>query len=424
LGHESAAFDLSVLAEERDDGAVDAVFRYDSERFDRGVIERLGAGFEQVLRQAVERPDERLREFERSVRPRGPSPMERPSAIPNLESLKRMPAVRRSFSGTDLVRSHAFAGGLPLVVTPQVTEIDGAAWVAANRPWVDARLLEHGGVLFRNFRVSSPAGFDAFARASCQTLIEYGERSSPRTAIHGRIYSSTEHPASEEILLHCEQSYTLEWPTRILFCCLEPAARGGRTPLAAIRQVTSAIPPSVLEEFSHRGVMYVRNYGGGVGLSWQEAFQTDDRDAVNAYCERMAIDVEWLDDIRLRTRQVRAALRPHPVTGEMLWFNHALFFHVSSLKPATRDSIVAGIPEGDWPQNTYYGDGGPIADQVLDRLRDAYSRSTVRFDWERGDVLLLDNMLVAHGREAFEGPRRIAAALGDPYRALDYAQQT
>jgi len=346
-----------------------------------------------------------------------------PPARPSLDRLKMMGTAPRTFSGTDLVTTRALdgLGRLPLVVEPQVPEIDTAAWLAGNKEWLHARLLEHGGLLFRNFRIHSATEFDRFAHAACDTLIEYGERSSPRTAIQGRIYSSTEHPASEEIALHCEQSYTLEWPMRILFCCLEPPARGGRTPIADIRAVTAAIRPEVLAEFGRRGVLYVRNYGGGMGLSWQDAFQTSEPAAVEQYCRRMAIEFEWLDEARLRTRQMRPALRQHPATGDTLWFNHAMFFHISSLGAALRNSILASVAESELPQNTYYGDGGAIEPEVLDELRDAYARATIRFTWERGDVLLLDNMLVAHGREPFEGPRKIAAALGDPRRAPDAA---
>jgi alpha-ketoglutarate-dependent taurine dioxygenase len=339
-------------------------------------------------------------------------------ALPSLDGLAANAATPLRFSPSELLKTRPLNGNgsLPLLVNPAIAEIDAPAWLAGNRTWLDDKLAHHGGLLFRRFKVESPQQFDAFARAACRTLIEYGERSSPRTSIQGRVYTSTEHAPSQDILLHCEQSYTLEWPMRILFCCLEPPTRGGRTPIADIRQVTQSLGPALLDEFARRGVMYIRNYGGGLGLSWQEAFQTSDPEAVAQYCRERAIEFEWIDESRLRTRQVRPALRRHPATGDMLWFNHALFFHVSSLEPTIRASILAGIPESDLPQNTYYGDGGPIEAHVLEAIRGAYERSTITFPWERGDVLMLDNMLVAHGREAFEGPRRIAVALGDPCR--------
>jgi hypothetical protein len=106
----------------------------------------------------------------------------------------------------------------------------------------------------------------------------------------------------------------------------------------------------------------------------------------------------------------------HPRTGETVWFNHALFFHVSSLpEGAARESIIAGVAEEDLPYNTFYGDGAPIESEVLSQIREAYRSETVSFDWERGDVLMVDNMLVAHGREPFEGARDVAVVMGDPF---------
>jgi alpha-ketoglutarate-dependent taurine dioxygenase len=174
----------------------------------------------------------------------------------------------------------------------------------------------------------------------------------------------------------------------------------------------------VAGKFRDRGVLYVRNYGEGLGLSWPEVFQTRDPAEVEAYCREMEIEVEWREGQRLRTRQWRPAIRQHPKSGEPIWFNHALFFHVSSLDPSVRDPMLAVLRDEDLPFNTYYGDGSTIEPEVLETLRAAYDAETVSFDWEQGDVLLLDNMLSAHGREPFSGPRKIVVAMADPYATV------
>ena len=429
FGHHSAAFDLSVLAHEEPGGAIDAIFRYRPARFDAETIAKLGRDYERFLAHAAEHPETPIREFPaiatrkeeaKAVMPGFNGKSRKPSALDALRSLAPQP---RSFSVHDLVRTRRFENdrALPLIVEPSVPEIDPLAWVAANSDWVEQRLLEHGGLLFRNFRIESLNQFEEFARAACGTLIEYGERSSPRTSLQGRVYSSTDHPSDQHILLHCEQSYTLEWPMRIWFCCLQPASRGGRTPIASTREITKSLDPLVLGEFDRRGVLYVRNYGGGLGLSWQDAFQTTSPEGVEAYCHRAAIEFEWLGAGRLRTRQRRPALREHPTTGERLWFNHALFFHVSSLEAATRESILAGVAEEDLPNNSYYGDGRRIEPDTLEQIRNAYGKALFSFAWERGDVLMLDNMLAAHGREPFEGARKVAVAMANPMRAAAVA---
>jgi alpha-ketoglutarate-dependent taurine dioxygenase len=158
----------------------------------------------------------------------------------------------------------------------------------------------------------------------------------------------------------------------------------------------------------------MRNLGGGCGLPWASVFQTADRAKVEAYCKRAEIELEWQPRDRLRTWQVRDAIVRHPHTGERVWFNHAAFFHLSTLDDETRQALQAEFVEDDLPNNTYYGDGSAIESDAMDAIRDAYRHETVTFDWEMGDVLLLDNILTAHGREPYSGARRILVAMAEP----------
>ena len=75
--------------------------------------------------------------------------------------------------------------------------------------------------------------------------------------------------------------------------------------------------------------------------------------------------------------------------------------------------MLAEFTEDDLPTNTYYGDGTPIEPSVLDELREIYRQETVAFPWEKGDVLMLDNMLAAHGRAPFVGTRKVLVGMTD-----------
>jgi alpha-ketoglutarate-dependent taurine dioxygenase len=335
---------------------------------------------------------------------------------------KRFAAVRPKtvrLSRHGLVRTSSLAGGgaLPLVLEPSVEGVDLCTWAGANRKYVEDLLLIHGGILFRNFRVSSLENYEQIARALCTELIEYGERSSPRTQLIGRIYTSTDHPSDQTIRLHNEQSYTLNWPMKIFFHCVQVAHTGGGTPIADSRRICRRLDPALVERFRESKILYVRNYGGGLGLSWREAFQTDDCGVVEAHCRDAEIEWEWREGDRLRTQQVRPAVHRHPGSGEELWFNHAVFFHFSSLAPEAQAQILAVLEREDVPFDTFYGDGSSIEDSVLEELRQAYDAETVYFEWKHGDILMLDNMMVSHGREPFTGPRKVAVAMGDPFKS-------
>jgi alpha-ketoglutarate-dependent taurine dioxygenase len=274
-------------------------------------------------------------------------------------------------------------------------------------------------VLFRGFRVGGVEGFEALARSVTPELLDYKERSSPRTDVGRNVYSSTDHPADQHIHFHNEQSYTRSWPMKLWFYCERPAEQGGATPLADGRKVLRLLDPKLRERFISRKVMYVRNYGDGLGLPWQTTFQTSDRSRVEEYCRRSGIEFRWKDGGRLRTRQVFDTIVTHPRTGEAVWFEHTAFFHVSSLEPRIRAALTAEFAEEDLPFNTYYGDGSPIEESVLEEVRGAYRRAAVRFPWREGDVLLIDNVLTSHARDPYSGPRRVAVAMADLYTKQD-----
>lgn len=339
------------------------------------------------------------------------------SGPPGFNKFRAGPRRPISLSTGELVRTLRLPGGgeLPLVVEPAVEGVDAPVWAAANRERVEGWLLRHGAVLFRGFGVSTAERFEQLARAVSPGLLDYGERSSPRSEIRQGIYTSTDHPADQYIHFHNEQSYTHRWPMKLWFFCLKAAEEGGATPIADGREVLKALSPRLTERFVSRKVSYVRNYIEGIGLTWQEAFQTTDRAAVGEYCRRASIDFAWGEGGRLTTRQVFDAVVPHPKTGEMLWFEHAAFFHVSSLEPAVREAFLAEYGPADLPFNTYYGDGSPIEDEALEEIRGAYRQAAVRFPWREGDVLLIDNMLTSHGREPFKGPRKILVAMAELY---------
>ena len=110
----------------------------------------------------------------------------------------------------------------------------------------------------------------------------------------------------------------------------------------------------------------------------------------------------------------------HPVTGESVWFNHIAFWHVSSLEPQLREAMMALFGEENLAYNTYYGDGTRIEDSIIAEINEAYRQETIAFPWQHGDIMMLDNMLVAHGRSPFVGPRKVLVAMGEAHTRSDF----
>lgn len=343
-------------------------------------------------------------------------------------SLKSLGAIRRKVvevSAENLVRFAPLEGAqapegneLPLVVHAEMKGVDLKTWVRENRELIGEKLRRHGGLLFRGFEVRTEQDLEALVAALSGELLEYTYRSTPRTNVSGRIYTSTEYPADQTIPMHNEMSYTASWPLKIWFFCMKAAPQGGETPIADSRRVYRRIDPAVRQRFADLGVMYVRNYGGGVDLSWQEVFQTADRAEAEEMCRKAGIQFEWLEGgERLRTRQVCQGVATHPATGEPVWFNQAHLFHISNLPEEAREALLSTFGPEELPRNTFYGDGSPIEPEALAEIRRAYDEELVVFPWQDGDVVLLDNMLVAHGRKPFKGPRKVVVGMAEPFAA-------
>ncbi|WWF16055.1 TauD/TfdA family dioxygenase [Pseudomonas trivialis] len=279
------------------------------------------------------------------------------------------------------------------------------------RDSLDASLRSVGGVLFRGFTVATPIDFKRFAASFGAPLASYEFGSTPRSKVFAGVYSSTEYPAHQFIPLHNEQAYTRPWPSRIWFHCIKASETGGETPICDSRLIYQRMPAEIRELFASRELLYVRNYSGALDLPWQKVFNTEDRAQVERYCQDNGIEWEWKADGDLRTRQRCPAVLQHPETGEWVWFNQAHLFHVSAIEPAVRASLLAAVGEENLPRHVYFGDGSPIPDALLDSVRAVYDQTAVSFPWQAGDILMLDNRLVAHGRNPYTGDRKVIVAM-------------
>jgi len=309
---------------------------------------------------------------------------------------------------------------LPLLIEHE--QSDGPAdqavlisWYNENEDFIEQKLLEHGAILFRGFNINTPAIFARLTRAIAPELLDCLDDNGPRTRITGGIYTSTEYPAAYHLSMHSEYAYTQSFPSRLFFCCVVEPGQGGETPIADNRKILKKLAPEVVDEFKAKKVKYLRNLhgGNGFGLSWQATFQTTDKAKVEEYCRNMLIDYEWKADGGLRLENTFTAVITHPRTGEQVWFNQAPQFHPSDYPDDIYKSLLNSYrgKEDELPQTSLFGDGTPIDDSALRHIRETmFSQATVS-PWRQGDVVVIDNVLVCHGRMPFSGQRKILLAM-------------
>jgi alpha-ketoglutarate-dependent taurine dioxygenase len=297
--------------------------------------------------------------------------------------------------------------------------VDAVSWAAENREALRARVAEHGALLVRGLGLKETERVGAVFTALAGELMTEREAFAPRQSHGPRLYSSATWPANQPMCMHHELSYTLQCPGLMLFACLTAPDQGGATAVADAEEVLRALPAGISERFEREGWLLTRSYNDEIGASLTESFGTDDRAAIERYCRENAIDTDWLPDGSLRTRQRRAAVVRHPVTGRRCWFNQIAFLNEWTLAPEVREYLVDEYGQDGLPFNTRFGDGSPIGEDVVDLLNTTYEQHTRREPWQAGDVMLVDNIRTAHSREAYSGDRQVLVAMAEPRRLAD-----
>jgi len=321
---------------------------------------------------------------------------------------------------TGVINEELHHAGTSLQIVSPARKEDGTqdfllSYLKDNKGMITDLLSDTGAMLFRGFGITDKDGLsevkEIFAGG---TAFNYVDGNSPRTRLSNAVYTSTEYPKEYPISLHSELSYSHRWPGMIFFLCHTPAETGGETPIADCRSVLKGLRREIVDKFETLGVKYTRYLSGerGMGKSWMDTFETNDRAMVEGYCRDSQIEFSW-EQSALYLSQRGPGVARHPVTGEKVWFNQANQFHPSGL-PA---EIYKGLKlmharsVRKFPQYAFFGNGEEIPEEYLKEITDTHFEMALKFKWEKGDLLMLDNMLVAHGRMPFKGDRKIFVSM-------------
>ena len=296
-----------------------------------------------------------------------------------------------------------------------------------NREWVKKNLLRYGGILFRGFPLKGVDDFaESIKRIGLGVPIDYIGGDSPRIKIKEGVYTSTEAPPSFKIPLHNELSFVKYYPHHIYFFCEEPSLEGGATILGDARKIYQSINPEIRRKFQENGLKYVSHYYkksflidlvnrlGKGHKRWDDVFETESKKDVEKKCIHHEFVYKWLKNDWLEVSQIRPAVTDHPETHEKIWFNQAQLYDFNKrllgfgkylgakilyLRPHTRLHEV------------FYANGTKIDTKTMNHIHDVLDQETVFFSWQKGDLLILDNILSMHGRAPFKGKRRILTCM-------------
>lgn len=302
----------------------------------------------------------------------------------------------------------------PLVLacqSPQAPLDATTAWVESQRDELEGQLAEHGAILFRGFPLATAQDFDAFIAGFGFPNFAYKDSLSNavRTNFTERVFSANEAPADVTIFLHHEMAQTPIFPSKLFFFCEQAAETGGATPLCrsdVLYEQLAERCPDFLRACEEQGLRYTNvmpsldDPASGMGRSWQSTFRRDTREQAEARMSQLGYSWEWLDDgcLRATTPRLQAVREISP--GRKTFFNQ-LIAAFKGWKDRRNDPSKA----------ITLGDGTPLDRDAVILAADMAEALTFDVPWQNGDVALVDNYVVMHGRRTFTGQRKILASL-------------
>lgn len=297
-----------------------------------------------------------------------------------------------------------------------ISPAEFTAYYRKHHDDIQQKLRTTGAVKFSGVHINSLDDFQGIVDSLAQKFLNYVDGNSPRTKLTGNVYTSTEYDQTQRITMHNELSYSAKWPNKLFFSCLVPAAQGGETLLADSREILNVMSPSIVSQIEKKGITYIRNLhaGSGIGPTWQSTFETESREQVERYCRDFKIQFEWRDDDCLRLFQPSPGIILHHQTGERMWFNQIDQFHPSHLGEDLYESMMVmyDSPE-DFPMFVRFGNGEDISEEMVKEILQTIDKVTIAPEWNRNELLIVDNELVAHGRNSYTGDRKVLVAMSE-----------
>ncbi|EXB53973.1 Clavaminate synthase-like protein [Morus notabilis] len=299
---------------------------------------------------------------------------------------------------------------MPLVLQPPESKKgDFESLLSAlkrNKEWFEEMIIKSSAVLLRGYDVRNAEDFNEIIEVFGWDDIRY-VGPAPRTHVHKRVWTANEGPLSEFIYYHHEMVLIKEFPKKLVLFCETPPPEGGQTPFVPSFRITERMLeefPEAVEEIESKGLKYTftalnnkdtsfssSSFSSMRGRSWEDAFGTSDQAEAERRAKALGMDVEWLPNDRMKT-----ILGPRCLTkvfdgrrGRRMWFNTLVGMY------------------GKTHSSAMMANGEEIPENVVKRCEEIIEEESIQFDWEKGDVLFLDNLALLHGRRPSLPPRRV-----------------
>ncbi len=318
----------------------------------------------------------------------------------------------------------------PLFLTPASADLRDdpvatAKWFSANIDTLMTETSRIGAIVLRGFAVRETADFARLVADIPLPEGGYAGGATPRSGLAEKVFESTKYPPQYKLPLHQEMAYLPTYPSKLIFFSRVAAETGGETTIRDMRRFAAAVPADFARMLREKGVRYVRNYRDPAWSTgnrmlddyhrpWPDAMGASSRDEAEEIARRMGMEPQWEANGSLSLIYRGPGYLSHPVSGEEVWFNQLVSQYYAPEMIGEERFALNQIHYGEGappPVQVSFGDETPFDPETIVSLNRELHREEVAFRWQAGDVMLLDNFHVAHGRNPFTGARDTQVAL-------------
>jgi len=353
--------------------------------------------------------------------------LEEPAAGEDFADPANLIAVAIAGLGPEAAAALPKAGAPPLFIHHGGSLPDAKSfieWSGERRDLFDELIQRYGGVVLRGFPLDGAEDFNRFANLFPIYGPGYAGGMAPRRHVTGDVLESTNLTQGFKLSLHSEMAYMKSFPPRIAFFCQQASGVGGEIIIGSLAELTRRIPPALRDKIECHKVRVVRNYtpcGTSRNLKaiedtnqigWDEAFETEDAAEVERLCRQLGLDLEWNEDGSLTLFDLVDPFTVHPKTGERV-YRSSLHTDITSERQgmaATRERLIA---RQQHPSGSFLDSGEKLARDEAECIHRIQEEIEISWQWRDGDLMILDNLQVAHGRNPYSGERLAHVALLD-----------
>lgn len=269
-------------------------------------------------------------------------------------------------------------------VGQKILNPDNISLLDLDKPEIMALFKSSGALLFRGFETDVNT-FTQFTNSLSTNFLDYSGGVFNRRVINNDNTILTVNDFKDEIQLHGEMYYQKSHPLMLWFFCATPPVEKGETLICDGQKFFNELSDSLKQLFRQKKLKYL---GHLTQEAWQKRYKTNDLTVVQETCAIHDTQVKVNEDESIDLEYICPAI--YPSTAD----NHPTF--ISSLLPAKKLN----------PDVVSFHDGSEITDEIMSELYEIGENLTTEIAWQKGDILMIDNTRIMHGRRQITDEQR------------------